>query len=359
MLNSINVATRKGSGMPAGRIKVLYFFLAGANLLVWGWAWLGLRGESALLGTALLAYSFGLRHALDADHIAAIDNVTRRLMQVGERPVLLGFFFALGHSLVVILMSLLVAYTATSAAAYLPQIQQVGSIVSTSVSAIFLTAIGILNLWMLADIFRSLQKIRGGEHYSAEGGGPRHHGGFLSRLCQPLFGRIHRSWQMVPLGFLFGLGFETATEVALLSTAAVHASQGFGLAIVLLFPALFTVGMLTVDATDGVLMLRVYGWACVQPLRKLYYNFVLTLISTLVALVIAAINVASLIQAQFELDGVFWQIVRWTHENYGVIGYIIAGLFGLIWLGSNAFYRIRKYALVGIDNMGVAVRLGK
>jgi high-affinity nickel-transport protein len=357
MLNRINVATRPCSSMPSGRIKVLYFFLAAANLLVWGWAWLALRGESALLGTALLAYSFGLRHALDADHIAVIDNVTRRLMQVGERPVLLGFFFALGHSLVVIAMSLLVAYAATSAAAYLPQIQQVGSIVSTSISTIFLAAIGILNLWMLADIYRSLQRIRRGAHVCAEGGGHNHHGGFLSRLCQPLFGRIHRSWQMVPLGFLFGLGFETATEVALLSTTAVQASQGMGLAVVLLFPALFAVGMLTVDATDGVLMLRVYGWAFVEPLRKLYYNFVLTLISTLVALVIAGINVASLIQEHFELDGIFWQIVQLGHENYSVTGYIIAGLFGLIWLGSDAFYRIRKHELVGINKDSVALRL--
>jgi high-affinity nickel-transport protein len=164
---------------------------------------------------------------------------------------------------------------------------------------------------------------------------------------------------MVPLGFLFGLGFETATEVTLLSTTAVQASQGLGLAVVLLFPALFTVGMLTVDATDGVLMLRVYGWAFVQPLRKLYYNLVLTLISTLVALVIAGINVASLIQEQFELGGVFWQIVQLAHENYGVIGYIIAGLFGLSWLGSKTFYRIRKYELVGIDKVSDALRLEK
>jgi high-affinity nickel-transport protein len=359
MLKWIIQAGRQRPGMPDGRIRMLYLFLAGANVLVWGWAWFVLGEESSLLGTALMAYSFGLRHALDADHIAAIDNVTRRLMQDGERPVLLGFFFALGHSLVVILVSLVVAYMATSAVSYLPRIQQVGALVSTSISTMFLTAIGLLNLWMFTDIYRSLQKIRRGEHDSVKLPGHGHqHGGLLSRLCQPLFGRVHRSWQMVPLGFLFGLGFETATEVALLSTAAVQASQGLGLAVVLLFPALFTVGMLTVDTTDGVLMLRVYGWAFVQPLRKLYYNLVLTLISTLVALVIAGVNVASLLQEHFRLGGRFWQLVQQAHENYGVIGYIIAGLFALSWLGSNAFYRMRKHDLVGIDKAAVAAGTG-
>lgn len=164
---------------------------------------------------------------------------------------------------------------------------------------------------------------------------------------------------MLPLGFLFGLGFETATEVALLSTTAVQASQGMALTVILLFPALFTVGMLTVDATDGVLMLRVYGWAFVQPLRKLYYNLALTLISTVLALAIAGINVASLLQENFQLDGVFWQLVQKTHENYGVIGYIIAGLFALCWLGSSAFCRIRKYDLVGTDKVDVGMRLEK
>lgn len=339
----------------AGNIKGLYLFLAVANLLVWSWAWLALRGNSALLGTALLAYSFGMRHALDADHIAAIDNVTRKQMQEGERPVLLGFFFALGHSLVVVLASLAIALAARSVAPYLPQIQHYGGLLSSTVSTVFLAAIGFLNFLLLADLCRSLQALRRGASQAGKGSDHRHHhGGLLSRLCQPLFGRIRHSWQMVPLGFLFGLGFETATEVALLSTTAVQASQGAGLAIVLLFPALFTVGMLTVDATDGVLMLRVYGWAFVEPLRKLYYNLALTLTSTLVALAIAGVNAASLLQEHFALSGGLWALAGQIHENYGAMGYIIAGLFILSWLGSTLFYRMRKMDLIGLDKAAAA-----
>lgn len=351
----------------AGMIVRLYLFLTAANLLVWGWAWLSLAHHSALLGTAVLAYSFGLRHALDCDHIAAIDNVTRRLMQQGQRPLLLGFYFALGHSLVVILASLAVAFAA-GAAAWLPQLQRAGALLSTSVSTVFLTAIGLLNLWILADIVRTVREARRGGaagesgHDPYRGGhvsgrGHHQHGGWLTRMMHPLFGRIAHSWQMAPLGFVFGLGFETATEVALLGTAAVQASQGAGLLHVMLYPALFTVGMLTVDATDGVLMLRVYGWAFVQPLRKLYYNLALTLISTLVALFIAGINIASLWQERFHPGGRWWRLLGQAHDKYSAIGYLLAGLFALCWLGSHLWYRWDRAAKHAIDHAAMAATL--
>ncbi|HEV7855988.1 MAG TPA: HoxN/HupN/NixA family nickel/cobalt transporter [Herminiimonas sp.] len=327
------------------RIKSLYLFLAIANLVVWLWALISLRGNSAMIGTALLAYSFGLRHALDADHIAAIDNVTRRLMQDGSRPVTVGFCFAVGHSLVVIIASIAIAAMAKTVTPYLPQLQEYGGLLSSIVSTVFLLAIGLINIVLLMDIYRAFQRMQYGERMSAEQM-PAHNGHFFARLFRPLFGNIHNSWQMIPLGFLFGLGFETATEVALLSTSALQASQGMSFGTILLFPLLFTVGMLTVDATDGVLMLRVYGWAFVKPFRKLYYNMMLTLTSTLLALVIAAIGVSSLVQEYFHLNGTFWALIQSLHDNYTSLGYVIIGVFTLSWIGSETFYRLKRYDMI-------------
>lgn len=321
-------------------------FLVAANITVWTWAWLNLQDQAALLGAAVLAYSFGLRHGLDADHIAAIDNVTRKLMQEGKRPVAVGFFFAFGHSMVVVLASILIAYAAKSFTPYLPRIQEYGGLLSATISSTFLLVIGLFNAFLLADLYRAYRNSRG----SKEGGDSREvgqlKGNLLARLCAPVFGKIRHSWQMMPLGFLFGLGFETATEVALLSTAAMHAVQGIDLMTILLFPALFTVGMLTVDAIDGVLMLRVYGWAYVHPIRKLYYNLVLTLISTALALVIAGIGMVSLLHEYFDLQGELWSNIQALQEHYMTLGYIIIGVFLLAWMGSSLAYRLRNKSTV-------------
>jgi high-affinity nickel-transport protein len=342
MFSSDSHVAHNDASVVKSRIKTLYVFLGGANLLVWAWALIGLRGNSAMLGTALLAYSFGLRHALDADHIAAIDNVTRKLMQDGSRPVTVGFCFALGHSLVVIVASIAIAVMAKSVTPYLPQLQEYGGLLSSVVSTVFLLAIGLINIVLLVDIYRAFQRMRSAENQRTTEI-PANKGHFLARIFRPLFGNIHTSWQMIPLGFLFGLGFETATEVALLSTSALQAAQGLGLGTILLFPLLFTVGMLTVDATDGVLMLRVYGWAFVKPFRKLYYNMMLTLTSTLLALVIAAIGISSLLREYFHLTGVFWAVIQSLHDNYTSLGYVIIAVFALSWAGSEAFYRMRGY----------------
>jgi high-affinity nickel-transport protein len=327
------------------KIKLLYLFLGSANLVVWAWALIDLRGNSAMIGTALLAYSFGVRHALDADHIAAIDNVTRKLMQDGRGPVTVGFCFALGHSLVVIVASIAIAAMAKPVTPFLPQVREYGGLVSSAVSSMFLLAIGLVNVVLLVDIYRALQRMQEGETMPAAGV-PANKGHLLARLFRPLFGRIHSSWQMIPLGFLFGLGFETATEVAVLTTSAMQAAQGVGLGTVLLFPLLFTVGMLTVDATDGVFMLRVYGAAFIRPSRKLYYNMMLTLTSTLLALVVAAIGIASLLQDYFHLRGAFWAMVPTLHDNYTSLGYAVVGVFLVSWIGSAVFYRIKGYDMI-------------
>lgn len=328
-----------------GKVKKLIVFLVAANLTVWAWAWLHLQNEAALLGTAVLAYSFGLRHGLDADHIAAIDNVTRKLIQERKRPVAVGFFFALGHSLVVVLASILVAYAAKSFTSYLPQIQAYGGLASALVSTTFLLVIGLFNALLLADLCRAYRRSRSGVADGDSAAVTQIKGNLLARLCAPVFGKIRHSWQMMPLGFLFGLGFETATEVAVFSTAAMHAVQGVDLMTILLFPALFTVGMLTVDALDGVLMVRVYGWAYVNPMRKLRYNLVLTLISTLLALVIAGIGMVSLLHKYFDLQGGLWSRISSLQDHYMTLGYTIIGVFLLAWTGSSFFYRLKNNRL--------------
>jgi nickel/cobalt transporter (NiCoT) family protein len=317
------------------RIRVMYAFLGVFNLLVWVAALLELRGDPALFGTALLAYSFGVRHALDADHIAAIDNVTRKLMQSGSRPVAVGFCFALGHSLVVVIASIAIVFAAKSFAPALPQWQAYGGVVSAVASTLFLLAIGLFNIALLVDIYRNAHQATDGSAAIA----PK--GNLFARLFRPLFGGIRRSWQMIPLGFLFGLGFETATEVALLGTTVMQAAHGVDFTTILLFPMLFTAGMLTVDATDGVLMLRIYGWAFISPLRKLYYNMMLTMASTLLALAIAAIGILGLLQAYFHPSGPFWSAMQDLHDDYTSLGYVIVAAFILSWLGSEAFYRIK------------------
>jgi len=330
----------------AGRGKVvrLYIVLALINVAVWAWAAITLRHSTALLGTAFLAYSFGLRHAMDADHIAAIDNVTRKLMNDGQRPVGVGFFFALGHSAVVIVGAIGIALATRALSQHFDSMRAMGAVVGTLVSATFLVVIGLINVVLLVDIYRAFKSVRGGHALSADHARHQHvHGNFLGRLFKPLFGLVRSSWMMFPLGFLFGLGFETATEIALLGTAAAQASEGLPVMTILLFPCLFTAGMLTVDSTDGVLMLGAYGWALVHPLRKLYYNLTITLVSTLVALLIGGIEALGLLAQGLNLTGPFWSLIDNLNDNFGTLGFVIIGVFIVGWLVSVGIYRLRGY----------------
>ncbi len=247
------------SHQPGGlrrRVIGIYALLAVANLGAWAWAVLLFRDHPVLLGTALLAYGFGLRHAVDADHIAAIDNVTRKLMQEGKRPVGIGFFFALGHSTVVVLAAAAVAATATALAGSFEEFKAVGGVIGTSVSALFLFAIAAANIVILRGVWRTFQHVRRGGRYVEEDFDLLLNSrGLLARLFRPLFRLIWTSWHMFPLGFLFGLGFDTATEVAVLGISATQAAQGVSIWSIMVFPALFAAGMSLVDTTDGILML--------------------------------------------------------------------------------------------------------
>ena len=327
-----------------GRIVGIYGILAAFNLGTWGWALAALHDKPVLLGTALLAYGFGLRHAVDPDHIAAIDNVTRTLMQAGKRPVTVGFFFALGHSTMVILGSVAVAIATAALNERLGAVQGIGGAVGTSVSALFLVVIGVMNIFILKGVWAAFQRVRhGGRVAEADLDLFLAQGGLLTRIFRPLFRFMTGTWQMYPLGFLFGLGFETATEVALLGLSAEQASSGLPLVSILVFPALFTAGMTLIDTTDGVLMLGAYGWAFVKPIRKLYYNVTITAVSVMVALLIGGIEAFGLIGARFNLSGAFWTAVAALNSNFGSLGYLIVAIFAASWLVSMLIYKLKRY----------------
>ena len=327
-----------------GRVLGLYGLLVAANLGAWAWALIAFRHYPLLLGTSLLAYGLGLRHAIDADHIAAIDNVTRKLMQEGKRPVGVGFFFSLGHSTVVVLASVAIAATAIALGTQLESMRNMGGMIGTIVSAAFLLLIAIMNLFILVAIYRAFHRVRKGGAFVEEDLNLLMAGnGFLARIFRPLFGMIRESWHMYPLGLLFGLGFDTATEIGLLGISAATAAKGMSLWVILVFPALFTAGMSLVDTTDSVLMIGAYGWAFAKPMRKLYYNMTITFVSVLVALLVGGIEALGLVGAKLELHGWLWNAVARLNGDFGAIGYLIIGVFLVSWLVSVAVYRMKGY----------------
>ena len=322
----------------------IYSLLIALNVLAWTWAVVAFRNHPLLLGTALLAYGFGLRHAVDADHIAAIDNVTRKLMQEKKRPVAVGFFFSLGHSTVVVLASVAVAITASAMQTRFDHYKEIGGVIGTLVSALFLFAIALMNLIILKSIYSAWRHVRnGGKYVEDDFDMLLADRGFLSRLFRPLFRLITRSWHMYPLGFLFGLGFDTATEIGLLGIAATQASSGLSPWAIMAFPVLFSAGMSLIDTLDGHLMLGAYGWAYLKPIRKIYYNMTITLVSVIVAVVIGGIEALGLIADQLKLQGPVWDAIGTLNENFGTLGYIIIGIFVLSWIASVLIYRAKRF----------------
>ncbi len=321
------------------RLYAVYTLLAAANVGAWIWAFLEFGDDPVKLGTALLAYSLGLRHAVDADHIAAIDNVTRKLIQEGKRPITVGFCFALGHSTIVLIATVAIAFT-VGALTEFKAFSRYGGVIATVTSATFLFAIAAMNLVILGTVWRHFQRVRAGGSYRQDDLDLLMAGrGMLSRLFRPLFALIRHSWQMAPLGFLFGLGFDTATEVTLLGLAGAQAHAGLSMSTILVFPALFAAGMALVDTTDGVLMLGAYEWAFVKPIRKLYYNMVITAVSALVAIVIGGIETVALVATQLDLSGQGWQFARHLAGSFNALGFGIVGLFAAAWAISYAVYR--------------------
>jgi len=330
---------------PELRVKILgiYGFLIAANIGAWIYALIAFHNRPVLLGTALLAYGFGLRHAVDADHIAAIDNVTRKLMQEGKRPAAVGFFFSMGHSLVLVIGTAIIAITVMKLQSSFNSFNNTAGIIGTLVSALFLLAMAAMNLIIAAGVYRTFRHVRGGGTYVDEDLDILlANRGFLARLLRPVFRLVTKSWHMFPVGFLFGLGFDTATEVSLLTVAATEAGRGLSPWSIMAFPALFAAGMSLIDSTDGIMMLGAYGWAFVKPIRKLYYNLIITIVSALVALVIGGIETLGLLGSEFNLGGPFWDWIGKLNDNFGTLGYVIIGIFALAWAISTAVYRSQR-----------------
>jgi high-affinity nickel-transport protein len=343
-----------GSGNLRRRIAGIYAMLFAFNIAAWVWAFVAFHHYPLLMGTSLLAYSFGLRHAVDADHIAAIDNVTRKLMQAGKRPITVGLMFSLGHSTIVVLASAGIAATALALQSRMDGFKEIGGLIGTLVSTLFLFLIALMNLLILRSVVRAFRRVQRGEPYADEDFdillADR---GFLARIFRPLFRLVTKSWHMYFLGFLFGLGFDTATEVGVLGISAAGAAHGMSVWSILVFPALFTAGMTLIDTTDGILMLGAYGWAFVKPVRKLYYNITITTISVVVAVLVGSIEGLGLLADQLHLTGPFWNVVGSLNDNFGLIGYAVIGVFVGSWLLSTLVYKWKRFEEMDVRSESV------
>lgn len=326
------------------RVVGIYALLVGYNILAWVLAFIAFGRTPTLLLLGLTAYTFGLRHAFDADHISAIDNVTRKLMQEGQRPVGVGLFFSLGHSTIVVCLTILIAIAAIAVSSF-DYLKSIGGLVGTAASAFFLLIIAAINIIILVDIYKTFREVKnGGEYNDYTLDESLNKRGLMGRFFRPLLRATNQSWKMYPIGVLFGLGFDTATEVGLLGIAAASAGH-IPIATILIFPMLFTAGMTIMDTTDSILMLGAYGWAFVKPIRKLYYNLNITFISVLVALVIGGLEALSIVASELNLSGPFWNQVNilTSGSSFGWLGVIIVGLFLVSWLVSTIIYKVRRY----------------
>ncbi|MEA9390097.1 HoxN/HupN/NixA family nickel/cobalt transporter [Acerihabitans sp. TG2] len=329
----------------------LMFFLVSVNVIAWVWAWVVFAHNATLTGAALLAYSYGLRHAVDADHIAAIDNVTRKLMQQGQRPISVGAFFSLGHSTIVLLACAAIAATSLAFKNQMGWIHDYGGIIGTLVSAVFLLIVALVNLMILHTVYKKFRQIkRGGavndQHIDDL---PASNGGLMTRIFRFAFKFVNKSWQMYLVGFLFGLGFDTATEVGLLGISAAGASSGLSVWSIMVFPVLFASGMALIDSLDNFVMVGAYGWAFAKPVRKLYYNMTITATSVVIALFIGGLETLGLITDEFSLQGRFWHMIGYLNTHMGQVGYWVIGLFVFFWLVSALNYRWRNYDSIMVN----------
>ena len=294
------------------------------------------------LGLGITAYTLGLRHAFDADHIAAIDNTTRKLMADGQRPLSVGFFFSLGHSTIVFLLAFLFSIGVRGLSGSVEDdgsaLHTATGVIGPGVSGAFLFVIGILNLFILINIVKVFRRMRTGDvDEQALEQELNARGGFLTRLYGRATRAVSKPWQMYPLGVLFGLGFDTATEVALLFLAAGAAGAGLPFYAILCLPILFAAGMSLLDTIDGAFMNFAYGWAFSKPVRKIYYNITITGLSVAVALIVGTTQLLSVLADRFSLHGGIWDFASTLDLN--LVGYFIVGLFVLTWVVAAAIWR--------------------
>jgi nickel/cobalt transporter (NiCoT) family protein len=334
-----------------GRVGAMVFTIVGLNVLGWGMMAAAMGGHYHIskteifgAGTGILAYTLGMRHAFDADHIAAIDNTTRKLVNEGQRPLSVGFFFSLGHSSVVFLLAVLLNFgirglddqVRTSSS----QLQDTANIVGTLVSGVFLFLIAAVNIVILASIIKMFREMRAGAYDDQELEAQLAQRGLMNRFLGRFYRNVDAPWKMYPIGFLFGLGFDTATEVALLVLAGTAVVGGLPFYAVLSLPILFAAGMSLFDAADGCFMNFAYDWAFARPVRKVYYNLTITGLSVFVAFFIGAVEVLGLLAQHGNLSGSGW---AWLENfNINTAGFVIVGVFVLTWIVALSIWRFAK-----------------
>ncbi|MFK0022038.1 HoxN/HupN/NixA family nickel/cobalt transporter [Streptomyces sp. NPDC090798] len=296
------------------------------------------------IGIGVTAYTLGMRHAFDADHIAAIDNTTRKLMGEGKRPLSVGFWFSLGHSSIVFALALLLSLGVKALAGPVQddnsQLHSVTGMIGTTVSGVFLYLIAGINLLILVGIWKVFRQMRTGHFDEAALEEQLDNRGLMNRLLGRLMKSISKPWQMYPLGMLFGLGFDTATEIALLVLAGSGAASGLPWYAILCLPVLFAAGMSLLDTIDGSFMNFAYGWAFSKPVRKVFYNLTITGLSVAVALIIGTVELLGLLAEKLALHGVFWDWVAGLDLN--VLGFVIVGLFFVTWIVAMAVWKFGR-----------------
>ncbi len=330
--------TSKGSW---AHVSALFGFVAVLHLLGWGMFFLYAPRFPAMAGLGALAYGLGLRHAFDADHISAIDDTTRYLLQKGERPLAVGFFFSLGHSMIVLLMTVALVIATKTVRSFMPQLQSYGSVIGATVSGVFLWLIGILNLLVLLDILHIWRQMKRGTYHQERLEELLLQRGLVRRvLGGRLQNLINHSWQMFPVGLLFGLGFDTASEIGLLALAAGVASQAVPTLAVTSLAILFASGMSVMDTADGVFMVRAYSWAFSSPLRKIYYNITTTSLSVAIALLIGTVELLQVLARELNLRGPFFDAL--TALDFESLGYGIVALFVAGWALSVSIWKLGR-----------------
>jgi len=303
-------------------------------------------GDSGIFGVGLgiTAYTLGLRHAFDADHIGAIDNTTRKLMTDGQRPLSVGFFFSLGHSTIVFLLAIGFTVGVRGLSGAVADdgswLHSTTGLIGPTISGTFLWIIGILNLVVLISIIKVFRGMRHGDYDEAELEHQLNNRGFMNRFYKRSTNAVKKPWQMYPVGLLFGLGFDTATEIALLATAGAAAAGGLPIYAILCLPILFAAGMSLLDSIDGAFMNFAYGWAFAKPVRKLFYNITVTWLSVVVALVIGTIELMSVLADKLTLTGQPWDFVSGLDLNY--VGYAIVAVFAITWIAALAIWRFGR-----------------
>lgn len=310
------------------------------HIIGFSFLWIAGRDHHILFGMGILAYTLGLRHAFDADHIAAIDNTVRKLLQQRRNPVGVGFYFSIGHSTVVFLMAVLLGISVKWAKNELPHFQEIGGTIGTLVSGFFLVLIGVLNLIILISLIKLFSQLRHHHVKDEEVDALLEARGFVTRFVGPYFKVMSRSWHVLPLGFLFGLGFDTASEIALLALSSGASQQAISFIGILSLPILFASGMSLLDTLDGIVMKSAYNWAFFNPIRKIYYNITITAISVVAALIIGMIELLQIMADKFHLKGGFWEFIQSIQFDY--LGYILVALFLVTWLISTLIWKFGK-----------------